>query len=266
MKHLLKGNLALMTCRQIAQSPWQHTFITESIADYSCISTKTRERTYVFPLYLYLDAEPKQKRGFHGTMMLFEPEEEYDAGGRKPNIAPKVFEMLEAAYGQKPAPEQILYYCYAVLYSPAYREKYAEFLKIDFPRIPFTADHSLFLKMAEKGEALAQLHLLKSKKLNNPIAKYWGLGDDKIEKPVYDEKNQSVFINKTKYFSRITPEVWNYHIGGYQVMEKYLKDRKGRQMTDPAVYCKIATALAETIRSQQELNEVFAGVEQNYFK
>jgi predicted helicase len=221
-----------------------------------------KEVNYIYPLYLRHQKEPKKKRGIHGTMMLFDPEEEYGTDGKKPNIAPKVFDMLEAAYRQKPAPEQILYYCYAVLYSPAYREKYAEFLKIDFPRIPFTADHSLFLQMAEKGEELAQLHLLKSKRLNRPVARYWGRGEDLIEKPVYNEKDQCVFINKTKHFQGIAPEVWEYHIGGYQVMEKYLKDRKGRQMTDPATYCKIATALAETIRIQQQLDELFTRAEE----
>jgi predicted helicase len=263
MKHLLRENLALGIGRQgyvVGDSfLWNLVIISDKILD---VNLFYRGGVNVFPLYLYKPTEPKKKRGFHGTMMLFDPEEEYGADGKKPNIAPKVFDMLEAAYRQKPAPEQILYYCYAVLYSPAYREKYAEFLKIDFPRIPFTADHSLFLQMAEKGEELAQLHLLKSKKLNRPLARYWGSGEDLIEKPVYNEKDQCVFINKTKHFQGITLEVWEYHIGGYQVMEKYLKDRKGRQMTDPATYCKIATALAETIRIQQQLDELFTRAEE----
>jgi predicted helicase len=196
-------------------------------------------------------------------MMLFEPEEEYDSLGRKPNIAPVVFVMLEKAYGNLPSPEQILYYCYAVLYSNTYRKKYAEFLKIDFPRIPFTADHFLFIQMAEKGEEMAQLHLLKSKKLNNPVARYLGTGEDLIEKPVYDEMNQCVFINKSRLFDGVNKEVWEYHIGGYQVMEKYLKDRKGRRMTDPETYCRIASAIAATIGIQQKIDLLFEKLEEN---
>ena len=194
-------------------------------------------------------------------MMLFEPEEEYDTQGRKPNIAPFVFEQLENTYNVKPAPEQILNYCYAVLYSNTYREKYAEFLKIDFPRIPFTADYKLFLQMAELGEELTQLHLLKSNALNNPVVRYWGQGEDVIEKPVFDAESKRVYINQSKYFEGINEEVWEYHIGGYQVMQKYLKDRKGRQMTDPATYCKIATAIAKTIEIQKKLDLLYLEAE-----
>jgi predicted helicase len=163
--------------------------------------------------------------------------------------------------GGEVSPEQILYYCYAVLYSNTYREKYAEFLKIDFPRIPFTGDYKLFLQMAALGDDLTQLHLLKSKSLNNPIVKYKGLGEDLIEKPVYSEENRCVFINGTKYFEGIEPEMWNYHIGGYQVLEKYLKDRKGRQMTDPAIYCKIATSIALTIKIQERIDLIYLELE-----
>jgi predicted helicase len=262
MQHILKDNIGLAIGRQGQvvglEQPWNLAFVTNEIIDFNLFY---RGGELLFPLYLYKPSEPKKKSGFHGTMMLFEPEEEYDTLGRKPNIAPKVFAMLESAYRQMPTPEQILYYCYAVLYSPLYREKYAEFLKVDFPRIPFTSDYNLFLLMAGKGEELTQLHLLKSKKLNNPLTKYWGKGEDLIEKPVYDEKNQCVFINPAKHFDGITREVWEYHIGGYQVMEKYLKDRKGRQMTDPATYCKIASALAETLKIQKELSEGFERIE-----
>ena len=164
--------------------------------------------------------------------------------------------------GGEVSPEQILYYCYAVLYSNTYRKKYAEFLKIDFPRIPFTSDYILFLQIAALGEELTQLHLLKSKTLHNPIVKYKGLGEDLIEKPIYNEENQCVFINRTKYFDGIAPEMWNYHIGGYQVLEKFLKDRKGRQMNDPATYCKIATSIASTITIQQNIDLIYIELEE----
>ena len=170
---------------------------------------------------------------------------------------------LEKAYKNKFTPEQLLHYVYAILYSNVYREKYAEFLKIDFPRIPFTGDYTLFIELAKLGEALTELHLLKHKSLNRPVAKYKGKGDDRVEKPKYDEEKQIVFINSKNYFEGISEEVWKYHIGGYQVMEKYLKDRKGRLMDDPGHYCKMATAIAETILVQQQLDALFKQVEKN---
>jgi hypothetical protein len=115
--------------------------------------------------------------------------------------------------------------------------------------------------MAEIGEELSALHLLKSKTLNKPVVKYQGKGEDLIEKPVYDAEREAVFINGTKYFDGISPEMWGYHIGGYQVLEKYLKDRKGRQMTDPATYCRIATAIQATILLQKSADETYEEIE-----
>ncbi len=259
MYHMLKGNLVLVTNKQVRIDHIQHTFISNTLVDFHVLET-ANANPYLFPLYLY-KPEEKKKRGGLQSMMLFEPEAEYRKDGKKPNIAPMVFEMLEKAYGKNPTPEQILYYCYAILYSNTYREKYAEFLKIDFPRIPFTLDHTLFLQMAKLGEELSQLHLLKSKALTNPIIKYRGLGEDLIEKPVYDEGNHRVFINPKKYFEGIEPEMWNYYIGGYKVLEKYLKDRKGRQMSDPATYCKIATAISGTMKVQDEIDQLYTNLE-----
>ncbi|MDP1622837.1 MAG: type ISP restriction/modification enzyme [Bacteroidales bacterium] len=261
MQHLLKENLGLAIGRQGQvvgdDHLWNLAFISNKIIDFNLFY---RGGELFLPLYLYKPEEKKKKGGFQ-SMMLFESETEYGSEGRKPNISSVVFEQLEKVYKKKPTPEQILFYCYSVLYSNIYREKYAEFLKIDFPRVPFTGIHTLFLQMAELGEELTQLHLLKSKSLNNPIVKYKGLGEDLIVKPVYNEANRCVFINATKYFEGIEPEMWNYHIGGYQVLEKYLKDRKGRQMTDPATYCKIATSIAKTIEIQQKIDLVYTEIE-----
>lgn len=256
MQHMMKPNIGLNVVRQVKASEWQHALISDHITECCYVSNRTSEISYLFPLYLYPPAEEKRKRGGFQSMMVFEPEQEYGEGGKRPNIAPGVFNKLEKAFGQKPTPEQIMYYCYAILYSNTYRETYAEFLKIDFPRIPFTEDHQQFLKLASLGEELAQLHLLNSKVLNRPVVKYRGTGEDFIEKPVYDEKSQCVFINGTKYFEGVTPAVWEYQVGGYRVMEKYLKDRKGRQMTDPAIYCRIGTAIAATMEVQERIDGV----------
>lgn len=236
---------------------WNLVFVTDSIIDFNLFY---RGGELLFPLYLYKRDETKKRRGFQ-TMMLFEPEEEYGNDGRKPNITPVVFEKLKHYHSQQPTPELILYYCYAVLYSNHYRAKYAEFLKIDFPRIPFTTDHDLFLKFTELGKSLAELHLFKSRQLNKPVVRYRGRGEDLIEKVAYDQERKIVFINDYKYFEGIAPEVWDYHVGGYQVMEKYLKDRKGRPMDDPATYCKIATAILHTITIQNEIDILYPQLE-----
>ena len=155
-------------------------------------------------------------------------------------------------FRKKTTPEDIFYYIYGVFYSNIYRKTYAEFLRIDFPRVPFTADYDLFKKMGELGKELADLHLLKSPALDPPLAKYQGSGNnDRIEKITYNEDEQRIYINKDKYFEGIATEVWNYHIGGYQVLHKYLKDRKDRIMDDAPRYCRIVTALSKTIEIQK---------------
>ena len=102
---------------------------------------------------------------------------------RQPNLAPGLLDKLSAAYGFSPTPEEVLGYIYAVLYSPTYRRRYAEALRVNFPRVPFTADAGLFRQMAALGQELIALHLLRSPKLAPPVAKYQGLGGhNKVER------------------------------------------------------------------------------------
>lgn len=258
MKHMLHDNKGLILGKRFETSgEWEHVFISDALIQHHSMSLK--EVNYIFPLYLY--PTEQEKRKILGTsMMLFEPEEEYDV--KRPNIAPELFKILTKVYGSQPRPDNVFYYIYAVLYSNTYRTKYAEFLKIGFPRIPFTAEKKLFLELAVLGERLAHIHLLKSSELDPPIAKYQGAGSDKVEKPVYNEKEQRVYINGDKYFEGVPPEVWNYQVGGYQVCHKYLKDRKGRTMDDPRHYVRIVTALAKTIEIQKEIDEKYKGVEE----
>ncbi len=149
-----------------------------------------------------------------------------------------------------------------MFYSNIYREKYAEFLKIDFPRVPFAADYKVFSKMSDIGKQLTDLHLMKSDVLNKPIVKYQGKGDnDRIEKIIYSEEERKIYINKEKYFDNVSPELWNYQIGGYQVLQKYLKYRKDRNMDDPRYYCRIVTAIDKTISLQNQIDEIYDEVE-----
>ena len=167
MQHLQKDNVAITVGRQGQvvgnEYPWNLAFITDSIAD---VNEFYRGGIVALPLYLYKPTE--QKRKGH-SMMLFEPEESYGKEGRKPNISKEILEKLEKAYKKKFTPENLLHYVYGILYSNIYRKKYAEFLKIDSPRIPFTSDYKLFLQVAELGEQLTELHLLKLNCLTNPL-------------------------------------------------------------------------------------------------
>ena len=156
-------------------------------------------------------------------------------------------------------PEDIFKYIYAVLHSPTYRTRYAEFLKIDFPRIPLTGSLELFHELSKLGGELVSLHLLESPKVNQFITQFTGEGDNSIpKKPTY--KDGAVWINANQRFENVPEAVWNFHVGGYQVCEKWLKDRKGRRLSedDIAHYQKIVVALNETIRLMQEIDAVIA--------
>ncbi len=254
LRHMLEGeNLGLVSTRQVKTGEsWQHGFITNSLIESCYVSNRTSEIGYIFPLYSFPNNEE--------PIDLFEAVQTE----KQPNIAPEILEELKTNFGRTPAPENILYYIYGVLYSNEYRGKYAEFLKIDFPRIPFTKDKDMFNAVAKLGQKIADLHLLKSTTLNRPVSKYEGFGtNDTIEKPNYNEDEERLYINGEKYFSNVKPEVWNYHIGGYQVLAKYLKDRKGRQMDDPRHYCKVVTALEKTIEFQTELDALYSTLEKS---
>ena len=187
-----------------------------------------------------------------------------DSNGKQTNILPQKLTKLMIEYDDSFSPENILYYIYAVLYSNIYRISYADFLNNDYPRIPFTKDPELFIAAASLGRRLANLHLLKSPELDQPTVKYQGQGDDHtIGKPSYNEDEQRVYINKTHYFEGVPPEVWAYQIGGYQVLDKYLKDRRGRKMDDPRHYIHIATALEKTIEIQAEIDALYPEVEED---
>ncbi len=259
MKNMFFENIGLISVRQVAEGIFNHAFVTENIIE-SRITLSNKGIAYLFPLYLYPQENKKGSSKIGSTMMLlFEPEKSY---GRKPNINVAVFEKLDKAFGKRPTPEEIFYYIYGLFYSNVYREKYAEYLKIDFPRVPFTSNYKLFKKLASLGKKLAEIHLLKSGTLDDPIVKYQGKGDnDRIEKIVYVESEQRIYINKEKYFEGVSPDIWNYYIGGYQVLNKYLKNRKSLLMNNPVLFCRIATALSKTIEIQKGIDKVYQSVE-----
>ncbi len=250
MHHMFDENVGLITVRRTPpDSKSGYFFITDKIISNGCIRSDNVSIDTILPLYLY----PEQDSGDWHKQQQTE---------RQPNIAPEILEQLTSKFGEQPAPEEILYYIYAVFYSNIYRERYAEFLKIDFPRVPFTSNYKLFKKMADLGEKIANLHLLKGDDFDKPVSRYQGSGEDnKIAKPIYNEAEKRVYINADKYFDNVKLEVWEYQIGGYQVLHKYLKDRKRRQMDDPRHYCRVVTALVKTIEYQKKIDEIYEDVE-----
>lgn len=136
----------------------------------------------------------------------------------------------------------------------------AEFLKIDFPRVPLTSNDQLFKDLGAIGEELVNLHLMKSQKLNQLITKVGGEGDNAVTQVTYKAKEQRVYINKTRYFEGIAPEVWQFKIGGYQVLDKWLKDRKKAKRTlsfdEVLHYQKVVVALKETMQLMAQIDRL----------
>ena len=225
-----KNNLVLITCRN--QTFNTIALVTDKISDLRTYSNPGSLGTdYVFPLYLYTEDELKI-----------------------PNLKKEIVDSVEKIIG-KTSPEDIFDYIYAVLHSPNYREKYKEFLKIDFPRVPYPKDKEIFKKLVEFGRELRILHLLESPKLNKPITSYDITGDNLVEKVLY--KDGSVYINKTQYFGNVPEVTWNFYIGGYQPAQKWLKDRKGRTLSNDEIthYQKIIVVLVETDRIMKEIDK-----------
>ncbi len=163
-------------------------------------------------------------------------------------------------------PEDVLHYMYAIFHSPTYRERYQEFLKIDFPRVPLTSDRELFVRLCGLGEELVGLHLMESPRLQELVTTFDAKGSGMVEEVRYVEVHGQdahatmgrVYINKDQYFEGIDREVWEFHVGGYQVLHKWLKDRKGRTLSwdDQQHYQKIVVALKETMRLMGEIDGV----------
>lgn len=242
MRHMLQKNIGLLWTRPMSPRYKFSVFISDKIIDQCVVGNKTAGAgiSYIAPLILHNRT-------------------------KNTNLDARLIRLLKRFYEIEieQEPERILYYIYAIFYSNEFCEKYKEFLKIDFPRVPFTNDYVLFKKMAEFGKRLIDLHLVKSKELSSPTTKFQGEGDNVVLKPTYE--NERVYINKTQFFEGIDNDVWEYQIGGYQVLLKWLKDRKGQNLSlnDIKHYCKVATALERTIEIQGDIDRLYPSVEKN---
>jgi predicted helicase len=244
MRHLLAGeNVALVVGRAgsaTGDEEWNIVFVAAHPVDLNIFRRGGGE---VYPLYLYPDTKGEQ-----GALM---PE-----AGRTANLSAAFLEALAGAVGHAPAPEAVLGYLYAVLHSPAYRARYAEFLKRDFPRVPLPPDKATFDALAQFGSALIDLHLLRDPALQTPSCKYPVAGDHRVERVEYDEKAQRMWINAAQYFEPVPPEVWAYRVGGYQVCHKWLDDRKGTTLSydERLTYQRMVTALERTLAFQAQID------------
>ena len=180
------------------------------------------------------------------------------SGVRQENLSPDFRAFLDSRYDHHYSPEEILGYIYAVLHAPTYRTRYAEFLRIDFPRIPFPESAGDFERMSKLGWSLVQAHLLRELPRRG-LAEYHGKGDHKVEAVRYVPGEQAVWINATQSFRPVPQAVWDFHIGGYQVLDKYLKSRKGRVLSLDEInhVAAVADSLAFTIDQMVKIDEAY---------
>ena len=256
MRHMLAGeNLGLSTTRstEIAGG-WEHVFASRHLIQHHTVSLK--EVNYLFPLYTFPLAALANA-----------------VNPRKPNLDAKFTRSFASACGldfipdgagdrtSTFGPEDIFRYIYAVLHSPEYRRRYADFLKSDFPRIPLPAHRAVFSALIIPGARLVSLHLMEAD--NRRIAPAFPrTGSNQVDQVRYAPPSSGlpgcVWINREQYFESVEPEIWASTIGGYRPAEKWLKDRKGRTLSEDDIdhYRKIVAALTDTRRLMTEIDEV----------
>ena len=270
---MLNGrNLALISCRQKSvQDMWRQVFSTRQIIESTSISNKTKEINYLFPLWLVGEWPHTETRA-----------------NIEPAVAAGVTGLTGLAYRDRAAvrriswdgrgdfrtddgPQDLFDWVYAVLHSESYRRRYAEFLKSDFARVPLPQSTGLFRTLAGHGRELVAFHLLESPRADELITTYTGPRNPEVGRVGWSDGTVWLNAGKTNAregqratkpgtigFEDVPEEVWDFHIGGYQVCHKWLKDRKGRTLSDEDVahYQKIVVALNETIRSMAEIDDV----------
>ena len=256
MKHFIKGgNLGLNWVRPMSSKYDFSIFISKYITDQCSAGNKSAGAgiSSIAPIYLYPDNKGQQTidQNLERTPNL--NTEIVNQIGEKVGL---IFTNEKETTKDTFAPIDILDYIYAVLHSPTYREKYKEFLKIDFPRVPYPKDQETFWKLVKLGGEIRQIHLLESPVVDKPISKYPETGTNIVGKPKYE--NGNVMINETQYFEDVPEVAWNFYIGGYQPAQKWLKDRKDRelQIDDIRHYMKIIVALTETDRLMKEIDKI----------
>jgi predicted helicase len=234
-----RNNIQLLISRQIGIAEWRHAYAALEPAESCCISDGSTEQNYCFPVHLYPGGKTQAE-----------------------NLSAAFRARLDGKYEHHFGAEQVAGYVYAILSSPTYRRRYLDFLRIDFPRIPFAESAVDFEKLSALGWALVEAHLLRKVKRRG-LGKYQGNKQGQDENRVvavrYVEAEEAAYINDAQRFAPIPPEVWNFRIGGYQVLDKYLKSRKGRVLSldEQEHVPKVADALAFTIEQMSTIDEAY---------
>lgn len=230
-----RDNLCLLVPRQIGIATWRHAFVATTPAESCLVSSDTKSQNYVFPLRTFRvggDSQESFSREFRA--------------------------FIDARYEHHYTAEEIFGYIYAALHAPTYRARYAKFLRIDFPRVPFPESADNFEKLSGLGWALVQAHLLRELPRRG-LAAYPVKGNHTVESVRYSPEEQAIWINKTQFFKPVPQAVWEFHIGGYQVLDKYLKSRKGRALSLDEInhVSAIADSLAFTIEQMAKIDEAY---------
>ena len=285
MKHFLNGdNLGLVLCKQFKTGDqYVHAFISNKIIESSYVSNRTSEITSCFPLCIYPEnndqlttEETAERTPNLNQEIVYEiakklgltfTEEKNSPTAVLDSVTVPAVPATPPFGGEEFAPVDIFDYIYAVLHSPAYREKYKEFLKIDFPKIPYPKDQNTFWALIKLGGELRKIHLLESPAVEDYIITYPHKGDNSVTRKIakkdwelFDEEKGlgRIWINDQQCFENIPLVAWEFYIGGYQPAQKWLKDRQGRTLNHDDIrhYQKIIVALNKTDRIMGEIDNI----------
>lgn len=252
-EHFLENeNIGLICNRTVSLQTFNHNFITQHITDLHILETGNAS-AYIFPLYLY--PTTRSKKFLKKENPNFNEE---NFTSKIENFKTSFRTFIDELYKEKFSPEDMLGYIYAVLFHKNYREKYLDFLKIDFPKIPFTKDKNTFKNLSKLGLKLLNLHLLKDDELNSnageALFKSVKNKNFKIQKIKYNKDTKELFINESLYFNEVSPEIYEFKIGGYAVLDKYLKSHKEEDI-DHKHFTLIIQTLDETLKIQDEISK-----------
>jgi type I restriction-modification system DNA methylase subunit len=247
-------NLALVAVRQVAErTGFNHVFVSDRVTDLR-ITTSNRGTAYLYPLYL--DEQPDNQvkltgEGTSSAQRLFGPQD------RKVNFTDEFVDYLAETYDFEVSPEDVFCYIYGVFSSPAYREKYQEFLKVDYPHVQFV-DRATFREVARLGRRLVELHTLAERPSRDDVCVVSGSAEFTVREVAYDADSETLAIDGAGTFEAIPETTWEFELGGYQVLEKWLSEREGRELTLAAVqrFQRVTRMLAETIDVMGELDRV----------
>lgn len=255
---LTRNNIGLMICRQQKTEGFHHVLVHKDIVESGYVSNKTSEIGSSFPLYLY---QNDNQTGL------------FNNSKRQPNLNMGWVQHLLTNLGKYSwiddhenkklgdintvSPLDILDYVYATLHAPIYRERYKDFLKADFPRVPSPKDKDSFWELVKLGGKLRKLHLMENQEFSNLKTSFSVTGDNIVGN--VEHREDKVYINDSQYFGNVPKEAWDFYIGGYQPAQKWLKDRKGKKLTyeDITHYQQIISAQIKTVEIQKEIDLMY---------